>query len=115
MRREYDFSKGKRGAVAKTGDPELREAVAAAKHLQDKLGRDDLPGKVRITIRLDEAIVEGFMKLADASGGRTGYQTLINGALREWLDGKVPKIEDTLRRIVREELAAQASGCGRVA
>lgn len=39
----------------------------------------------------------------------TGYQTLINAALREYLEGKAPKIEDALRRIVREELAASKS------
>jgi hypothetical protein len=39
------------------------------------------------------------------AGGKSGYQTLINSALREYLDGKAPKIEDALRRIVREELS----------
>ena len=106
MKREYDFSKGKRRAVVKTAQPEMREAVTAAKLLQAKFGEQDLQGKVRITIRLDEQIVDGFLKLADESGGRTGYQTLINSALREYLEGKAPKIEDALRRILREELAA---------
>jgi hypothetical protein len=45
--------------------------------------------------------------MADASGGSMGYQTLINRALREYLEGTAPKFEDTLRRIVREELAAK--------
>lgn len=48
-------------------------------------------GKTRITIRLDEDLVEHFLKEADASGGAMGYQTLIN---------------DVLRRIVREEVRA---------
>jgi uncharacterized protein (DUF4415 family) len=85
MKSEYDFSKGKRGAVLPEPPPE--------------------PGKVKISIRLDEDILQRFFILADESGGETGYQTLINGALREYLDGKAPKIEDTLRRIVREEIA----------
>jgi hypothetical protein len=33
-----------------------------------------------------------------------GYQTLINGALRQQVEGKAPKLEDTLRRIVRENM-----------
>jgi uncharacterized protein (DUF4415 family) len=85
MKSHYDFSKGKRGAVLP--EPPLE------------------PGKVKISIRLDEDIVQRFFEMADESGGETGYQTLINAALREYLDGKAPKIEDTLRRIVREEIA----------
>ena len=54
MKDRYDFSKGKRGR-----EPE---------------------GKVRITIRLDQDIVDRFMQMAEASGGETGYQTLINAA-----------------------------------
>jgi len=84
MKKEYDFSKGKRGAVLP--EPQLE------------------PGKVKISIRLDEDIVQRFFEMADDLGGKTGYQTLINSALREYLDGKAPKIEDALRRIVREEL-----------
>jgi uncharacterized protein (DUF4415 family) len=83
MRRSYDFSKGKRGrAVAQ---PEPR-------------------GKTRITIRLDEDLVDYFLKEADASGGASGYQTLINEALRRHVEGKAPRLEETLRRIVREEV-----------
>jgi hypothetical protein len=47
--------------------------------------------------------------MAEESAGTTGYQTLINAALREYLDGKVPKFEDTLRRIIREELKTSAA------
>jgi uncharacterized protein (DUF4415 family) len=85
MKNEYDFSKGKRGAVSP--EPPLE------------------PGKVKISIRIDEDLLQRFFEMADATGGETGYQTLINSALREYLDGKAPKIEATLRRIVREELA----------
>lgn len=85
MKDQYDFSKGKRGRVVP--EPPLE------------------PGKVKITIRLDEDIIDHFTTIADASSGATGYQTLINSALREYMEGKSPKIEDALRRIVREELA----------
>jgi uncharacterized protein (DUF4415 family) len=87
MKDRYDFSKGKRGRVL-PAEPE---------------------GKVRITIRLDQDIVDRFLQMAEASGGATGYQTLINAALREYLDGRAPKFEDALRRIIREELKSSAA------
>ncbi len=87
MKENYDFSKGKRGRVL-------------AETPQD-------PGKVKITIRLDEDLLDHFGALADALGGKTGYQTLINSALREYVEGKAPKFEDTLRRILREELGTR--------
>jgi len=86
MKQKYDFSQGKRGRIA-VPEPESR-------------------CKTRITIRLDEDLVDHFLKEADASGGATGYQTLINEALRKIVEGKAPKLEDTLRRIVREEMRA---------
>jgi uncharacterized protein (DUF4415 family) len=86
MKQQYDFSKGKRGRVA----PPQAEPR----------------GKTRITIRLDEDVVDQFLKEAEASGGEVGYQTLINDALRRHLEGKAIKLEDTLRRIVREEIRA---------
>jgi uncharacterized protein (DUF4415 family) len=84
MKDRYDFSKGKRGKI-RPPEPEPE-------------------GKTRITIRLDQDIVDRFFELAETSGGTAGYQTLINAALREYLDGKAPRFEDTLRRIIREEL-----------
>ena len=79
MRKEYDFSKGKRGAVV----PQR--------------------GKSRITIFLDDEVLEAFRARADDSG--KGYQTLINEALREYLDkAKAPVDEATLMRVLREEL-----------
>jgi uncharacterized protein (DUF4415 family) len=87
MKQKYDFSKGKRGRVIP--EPALEK------------------GKVKITIRLDEALLDQFGAIADASEGKVGYQTLINQALREYLEGKSPKLEDTLRRILREELAGK--------
>lgn len=86
MKRQYDFSKGKRGRVI----PEPPESR----------------GKTRITIRVDDDLVEFFLSQADKSGGAVGYQTLINAALREYVEGTAPKLEDTLRRILREEIRA---------
>jgi uncharacterized protein (DUF4415 family) len=86
MKRRYDFGKGKRGKVLLT-EPEPR-------------------GKTRITIRIDDDLMNHFLKEADAAGGSVGYQTLINEALRQYVEGKAPKFEDTLRRIVREEVRA---------
>ena len=63
-------------------------------------------GKTRITIRLDEDLIDHFLKEADASGGAIGYQTLINEALRQHVEGKAPQLEETLRRILREEIKA---------
>jgi len=63
-------------------------------------------GKTRITIRIDDDLLDYFLKEAEAAGGTVGYQTLINHALRQFVEGKAPKLEDTLRRIVREEIRA---------
>jgi uncharacterized protein (DUF4415 family) len=89
MKKEYDFKNGKRGRV-QPPEPEPE-------------------GKTRITIRLDQDVVDRFFAMAEQSGGATGYQTLINAALREYLDGKAPRFEDTLRRIIREELDSGAA------
>ena len=89
MKSNYDFSKAKkRGPIVP--EPALER------------------GKVKISIRIDEDILDRFFHLADGSGGKIGYQSLINSALREYIDGKAPKIEDTLRRIIREELSGAA-------
>jgi uncharacterized protein (DUF4415 family) len=82
MKKEYNFSKGKRGAV-----------VAAPK------------GKTRITIRIDDDILEWFRDQVDAEGGGN-YQTMINDALREYITRQQEPIEVILRRVVREELNA---------
>jgi len=75
-----DFSKGKRGAVS----------------------RPD-PAKQRITIRLDADIIEHFKGLVHAAGGGN-YQTLINDALREHIKAHDRELEETLRKVIREEL-----------
>ena len=90
MKTQHDFRKGKRGRIV----PPEPEPRGSSKE------------KVRITIRLDEAVIEHFLKESDASGGAVGYQTLINDALRQHIEGKAPKLEETLRRIVREEIGA---------
>lgn len=81
MRKTYDFSSGKRGAVIPS------------------------PGKTRITIMLDDDIIELFRQRAEAAG--TGYQTEINRVLREYLvSGGRPLTLDALRQVIREELHA---------
>ena len=83
MREEYDFSKARRGAVLPT------------------------LGKTRITIMLDDEVIEYFR--AQAEGEGIGYQTLINALLRKAAAGTgktqaKPLTEATLRRVLREEL-----------
>ena len=85
MRKEYDFSKARQAKDI----PHLRR-------LQEAGGT-----KTRITIMLDNVVIESFKDLAARKG--IGYQTLINQALRDSLEGK-PIDEDTLRTVVREEL-----------
>ena len=80
MKQEYDFGKGKRGAVVKTP-----------------------PGKTRITIRLDDDLLEWFRAQVHNAGGGS-YQALINQALREYVSSQNEPLEDTLRRVLREEL-----------
>ena len=82
MKSEYHFSKGKRGAV-----------VRAVK------------GKTRITIRIDDDILDWFRAQVEESGGGS-YQALINAALREHMKSQQEPIEVLLRRVVREELQA---------
>lgn len=84
MKKEYDFSKGKRGAV-----------VRAPK------------GKTRITIRIDDDVLNWFRGEVEAAGGGN-YQTLINQALREYLNQQQQPLEELLRRVVREELHSAA-------
>lgn len=87
MRDNYDFSKAKRAKSV----PHLAKLQAEAE------------GKSRITIMLDNDVLMAFRAKADAEG--IGYQTLINRALRESL-GTRPVDEETLRKILREELEA---------
>jgi len=80
MKREYDFSKAKRGPVI----PVPR-------------------GKTRVTIRLDEDILAWFRAQVEAAGGGN-YQALINDALRQHIARIREPLEETLRRVIREEM-----------
>lgn len=82
MRREYDFSTAKRGPVT---PPE--------------------PGKTRITIRIDNEILDWFRTQVHRAGGGS-YQTLINDALKDHLRGK--QLASLLRRVIREEIKSAA-------
>lgn len=84
MKKEYNFSKGKRGAV-----------------------RPAPKGKTRITIRIDDDILDWFRGEVEADGGGN-YQTLINNALREYIQRQQEPLEVILRRVVREELQSAA-------
>jgi uncharacterized protein (DUF4415 family) len=80
MKSPDDFSRGKRGAVAPAPT-----------------------GKSRITIRIDDEILDWFRDQVSAAGGGN-YQTMINAALREYIANRTTSLEKTLRRVIREEL-----------
>ncbi len=80
MKAKYDFSKGKRGAV-----------IPAASN------------KVRITIRLDRDIIDWFRTKVEEQGGGN-YQTMLNDALRAYMEHQDQPLEEVIRRVVREEL-----------
>lgn len=80
MKREYDFSKAKRGAV-----------VALPK------------GKTRITIRLDDEILAWFRDQVERAGGGN-YQSIINEVLRQHVQQAREPLEKIIRRVIREEL-----------
>ena len=85
MRTEYDFSKGKRGAV-----------------IPQK-------GKTRISIFIDNAVLDEFRARAERAG--TGYQTMMNDALRKHLSGTDrPVTEKTLRQVLRQEMPEYLRG-----
>jgi len=84
MRKEYDFSGGKRGAVIPSS------------------------GKTRITIMLDDEVLAYYREHADSSG--IGYQTMINAALKNCVHRAKTGDEELtvakLREVIREELHA---------
>jgi hypothetical protein len=85
MRTEYDFSKGKRGAV-----------------VQQR-------GKTRISIFIDNAVLDEFRARAEKAG--TGYQTMMNEALRRYLsETDQPVTEKVLRHVLREEIPEYLKG-----
>lgn len=63
MKKEYDLQGGRRWPVVSS------------------------PGKTRVTMYLYDDVIEEFRALGDAGG--QGYQTLINAALREYLESRV--------------------------
>jgi uncharacterized protein (DUF4415 family) len=80
MKRQYDFRKARRGPLV-----------------------PHTPGKTRITIRLDNDVIEYFQGAVDRAGGGN-YQTLINDALGEHIRGT--RLEKIVRQAVREEISA---------
>jgi hypothetical protein len=84
MKPQYDFSRARRGPIAAPA-----------------------PGKTRITIRLDDAVLEWFRKRVHAEGGGN-YQSLINQALLQHIAREDDVLADTLRRVLREEMAGYA-------
>jgi len=70
---------------------------------------DVYAGKTRITIRLDDELLDWFRARARAAG-RGNYQTLINTALREYVRQQREPLEETLRRVLREELRRALAG-----
>jgi uncharacterized protein (DUF4415 family) len=81
MKKEYDFSRAERGPVI----PQR--------------------GKTRITIYIDDEVLEAFRERGDRAG--LGYQTMMNQALRDYLAKAMPPLDEaTLRRVLREELRA---------
>ena len=85
MKKENDFSKAKRGAVIPTP-----------------------PGKARITIRLDDDILDWFRGQVHAAGGGS-YQALINAALRRHIEDQRESLEEALPRVIREEIPGYGS------
>jgi len=84
MKDEYDFSNAKRGPVVKPPS-----------------------GKTRITIRIDDDVIAWFKEQVHLAGGGS-YQTLMNQALREFIESKKEPLEAILRRVIREEMRTGA-------
>ena len=84
---EYDMSQAKRGAIVPPNS-----------------------NQTRITIRIDTDILDWLREKVNKAGGGN-YQTIINNALRDYmqsdkesLENKLSIAESTLRRVIREEL-----------
>lgn len=67
------------------------------------------PGKTRITIRLDNEILEWFRERVETRGGGS-YQTMINAALQDFIRQGGEGLEELLRRIIREEMGQKSPG-----
>jgi uncharacterized protein (DUF4415 family) len=91
MKREYYFDEGERGPVV---TPQ--------------------PGKTRITIRIDDQVLNWFRRQVHEAGGGN-YQTLINAALREYIGLREEDLDAKVRRVVREELSLAEGRVARAA
>ena len=78
--REIDFSKAKRGPVI-----------------------PNEPGKTKISIRIDNAVIEYFRAQVERAGAGN-YQTLMNDALLAFIQQR--SVIDAVRQVVREELSS---------
>lgn len=85
-RRDIDFSQAKRGPVVSSE-----------------------PGKTKISIRLDNRILDYFRNIVEKSGGGN-YQTLINDALVEHIHQQT--MLEAVRKVVREELQPVSAQIG---
>lgn len=88
MKSEYDFSKSKRGAIAKAS------------------------GKTRITIFLDDDVIQAFRDRAESSG--CGYQTAINNALRESIATNADDFVAARFHAITENLAKLQNAIGKL-
>jgi uncharacterized protein (DUF4415 family) len=82
--RDIDFSSARRGPVVRSE-----------------------PGKTKISIRLDNTVLDYFRALVEKAGGGN-YQTLINEALLEYVHRR--STLDVVRQVLREELAPYSGG-----
>lgn len=78
--REIDFSKATRGPVI-----------------------PNEPGKTKISIRIDNAVLEYFRAQVERAGAGN-YQTLMNDALLAYIQQR--SVIDAVRQVVREELSS---------
>lgn len=88
MKKEYDFSKGKRGPVIPT------------------TGK-----KTRITIRIDDDVLNWFRAQVHKAGGGN-YQSMINDVLRRFIESQDGGMEKLIRRVLREELEPYVTRTG---
>ena len=83
VKKDYDFSKAVRGAVV-----------------------PPTPGQTPVTIALDDDVLDWFESVFDRAGGGD-YRALINEILRDYIAARQEPLEETIRRVLREELAAE--------
>ena len=84
MRKEYDFSNAKRVKDV----PHLAKLQAEA------------VGKTRITMRVDNTVLDAFKTRAQLAGG--SYQTMMNEALKQYAQGLT--LADVVRDTIKQEL-----------